>query len=194
VLTFVSMASADEGAVVQGFNFVIPAAAVREFLKDSGVQLGEVSRFNAAWHAGLEDFFDGRYARAEKYFDEANRLLPDLTDVRRMMAEAKNPPPRPFPWRELAAGAVVALLAVIAAVLVRRARRNRDRIRPSQVMELIAASPESPPLILDVRDAATYAQSPVKIQDARHVATEDLKAGVRALDVDTNRTVIAYCS
>jgi len=61
-------------------------------------------------------------------------------------------------------------------------------------MELIAASPESPPLILDVRDAATYAQSPVKIQDARHVATEDLKTGVRALDVDANRTVIAYCS
>ena len=43
---------------------------------------------------------------------------------------------------------------------------------------LIAASPESPPIILDVRDAATYAQSPVKIQNARHVATEDLKTAL----------------
>jgi hypothetical protein len=194
VLTFVSMASADQGAIVQGFNFVIPAAAVRDFLKDSGVKLGEVSRFNTAWYAGLEDFFDGRYARAEKNFDEANRLLPDLTDVRRMMAEAKNPPPRPFPWRELAAGAVVAALAVIGILGVRRVRRNRYRIRPSQVMELIAASPESPPIILDVRDAAVYAQSPFKIQDARHVTAEDLNTGVRALDVDASRTVIAYCS
>ena len=61
-------------------------------------------------------------------------------------------------------------------------------------MELIAASPESPPIILDVRDAAAYAQSPFKIQDARHVAPEDLNTGVRAIDVDANRTVIAYCS
>ena len=194
VLTFVSMASADEGAIVQGFNFVIPAAAVREFLKDSGVQLDEVSRFNTAWYAGLEDFFDGRYARAEKNFDEANRLLPDLTDVRRMMAEAKNPPPRPFPWRELAAGAVVAVLAVVGILGVRRVRRNRYRIRPRQVVELIAASPESPPIILDVRDAAAYAQSPFKIQAARHVTAEDLNTGGRSLDVDATRTVIAYCS
>jgi hypothetical protein len=194
VLTFVSMASADQGAIVQGFNFVIPAAAVRDFLKDSGVRLGEESRFNTAWYAGLEDFFDGRYARAEKNFDEANRLLPDLTDVRRMMAEAKNPPPRPFPWRELAVGAVVIALAAIGILGVRRARRNRYRIRPSQVIKLIAASPESPPIILDVRDAAAYAQSPFKIQDARHVTAEDLNTGVRALDVDASRTVIAYCS
>jgi hypothetical protein len=97
VLTFVSLGG--EGGIVQGFNFVIPSAAVREFLRGTGVPLGEASRFNAAWHAGLRDFFSGNYARAGKHFAEANRLLPELPDVRRMTAEAKNPPAQRSPGR-----------------------------------------------------------------------------------------------
>jgi trypsin-like peptidase len=194
VLTFVSLDAGSQGAIVQGFNFIIPSAAVREFLKGTDVKLDEVSRFNSAWHAGLGEFFAGSYGRAEKHFAEANRLLPDLTDVRRMMAEAKNPPPRPFPWPQIATVVAVVLLAAVGVFLAMRARRNRYRIRPSEVMRLIAASPEAPPVILDVRDGATYAKSPVKIQDARHLAPEELKAGARALDFDVNRTVVAYCS
>jgi len=194
VLTFVTLDTGNQSAIVQGFNFVSPSAAVREFLKGTAVKLDEVSRFNAEWHAGLEDFFSGSYGRAEKHFEEANRLLPELTDVRRMIGEAKNPPPRPFPWMPLAAGALVLVLAAAAAFLVRRARRNRYRIRPAQVMRLIEASPDNPPLILDVRDGPTYTKSPVKIQDARHLPPEDLKPGARALGFDVNRTVVAYCS
>jgi hypothetical protein len=192
VLTFVTLESGDQG--VQGFNFVIPSAAIRDFVKGTDVKLDEASRFNAAWHAGLADFFDGSYSRAEKHFAEANRLLPDLTDVRRMMAEAKNPPPRPFPWKQIAAVVAVVVAAVVGVLLVLRWRRNRYRIRPSEVMRLIETSPEAPPVILDVRDATTYAKSPVKIQDARHIPPEDLKTGIRALDFDANRTVVAYCS
>ena len=194
VLTFVSLEAGNQGTIVQGFNFVIPSAAVREFVKGTDVSLGEVSRFNSAWHAGLEDFFDGNYGRAEKHFAEANRLLPDLTDVRRMIAEAKSPPPRPFPWMQIAVVVGLLVIAVAGALLVMRWRRNRYRIRPSAVMRLIQASPDSPPVILDVRDDVTYAQSPVKIQDARHLSPEELEAGIRALDVDANRTVVAYCS
>jgi S1-C subfamily serine protease len=192
VLTFVSLEAGSQG--VQGFNFVIPSAAVRSFLQGTDVRLDEVSRFNTAWHAGLDAFFEGSYGRAEKHFAEANRLLPDLTDVRRMMAEAKNPPPRPFPWTLVATLAAAALVASAAVLLVLRARRNRYRIRPSEVMRLIEASPDSPPVILDVRDGATYAKSPVKIQDARHLSPEELETGLRPLDVDLNRTVVAYCS
>jgi hypothetical protein len=194
VLTFVTLDTGNQGAIVQGFNFIIPSAAVREFLKGTDVKLGEVSRFNVAWHAGLEDFFSGRYGRAEKRFEEANRLLPELSDVRRMWAEAKNPPPRPFPWAQTAAAVAVVILATAGVLLARRAKHNRDRIRPSEVMRLMEASPDSPPVILDVRDEPTYAKSPVKIQDARHVPPEDLKAGARALDFDVDRTVVAYCS
>jgi hypothetical protein len=117
-----------------------------------------------------------------------------LTDVRRMMAEAKNPPPRPFPWAPVAAVVAVVILAAVGVFLARRAKRNRYRIRPAEVMRLIEASPDTPPVILDVRDGPTYAKSPVRIQDARHVAPEELRAGARALDFDVNRTVVAYCS
>ena len=192
VLTFVSLDGGNRG--VQGFNFVIPASAVRAFLAGTDVRLDEVSRFNTAWHAGLDAFFAGSYGRAERNFAEANRLLPDLTDVRRMMAEAKNPPPRPFPWALAATLSAAALVGGAIVLLVLRAQRNRYRIRPSEVMRLIEASPDSPPIILDVRDGATYAKSPVKIQNARHLSPEELEQGARALDIDANRTVVAYCS
>ena len=78
--------------------------------------------------------------------------------------------------RAPAAGELVAP-AVVGILGVRRWRRNRYRIPPTQVMQLIAASPESPPIILDVRDAATYAQSPVKIQAARHVPAAAVTRG-----------------
>src|SRR5438876_11727848 len=122
VLTFVPLESGNQGTPVQGFNFVIPSVAVREFLNGTDVKLDAMSRFNAAWHAGLEDFFAGRYERAERHFVEANRLLPDLTDVRRMMAEAKNPPPRPFPWMQIAAAVAVVAIAVAGVLLAMRWR------------------------------------------------------------------------
>jgi len=194
VLTFVTLESGEQGGIVQGFNFVIPAAAVREFLKDTEVKLDEKSSFNTAWHAGLADYFAGNYSRAEMHFAEANRLLPELPDVRRMTAEAKNPPPRPFPWTRVAVVAAVLVVGACGGVLGMRWRRDRYRIRPSEVMRLIETSREAPPIILDVRDAATYAKSPVKIPDSRHITSEELQTGGSALEIDTNRTVVAYCT
>lgn len=194
VLTFVTLESGGQGGIVQGFNFVIPSAAVREFIKGTGVDLAEKSRFNAAWHTGLADYFAGNYSRAEKSFAEANRLLPELPDVRRMTAEAKNPPPRPFPWTTVAAAVIVVALGACGGALGMRWQRNRYRLRPSEVMRLIESSTELPPIILDVRDASTYAKSPVKIPDSRHVTLEDLTTGTNALDIEANRTVVAYCT
>src|SRR5207245_10150744 len=96
-----------------------------------------------------------RYGRPAKHLVEANRLRPDLTDVRRMMAEAKNPPPRSFPWMQFATAVVVVAIAVAGVLLAMRWRRSRYRIRPSEVMRLIEASPEAPPIILHVRDGAS---------------------------------------
>jgi S1-C subfamily serine protease len=194
VLTFVTLESGGQGGIVQGFNFVIPSAAIRELLKSTEVRLDETSRFNVAWHAGLAEYFAGNYSRAERHFAEANRLLPELPDVRRMTAEAKNPPARPFPWRTVTTVLTVAVLGAGGGLLGMRWKRNRFRIRPSEVMRLIEISPEQPPIILDVRDRATYAKSPVKIPASRHVTPEELQAGTSALDIEANRTVVAYCT
>lgn len=191
VLTFVTTQGGAEGGIVQGFNFVIPSAAVLEFVKGTEVVLGEKSRFNEAWHAGLGDFFAGRYARALGHFAEANRLLPELPDVRRMTAEAENPPPTPFPWATVAVVVAAASLAVYGARLGLYWRRNRFRIRPSEVAQLLEG-PERP-LILDVRDPATYEKSPVRIPDSKHLTPQDLAAGA-GLAIDPKRTVVAYCT
>src|SRR5207249_11634665 len=76
VLTFITQSGTDQGSIVQGFNFVIPAQAVKDFLAGTEVKLGEPSRFNRAWQAGLSDFFAGNHSRAGRAPAEANRLMP----------------------------------------------------------------------------------------------------------------------
>ncbi len=87
VLTFVTLSSDAQSNIVQGFNFIIPSAAVVKFLEGTPVPRGEPNRFNAAWHAGLRDHFAGNYRRARAELAEANRLLPELPDVRRITLE-----------------------------------------------------------------------------------------------------------
>jgi S1-C subfamily serine protease len=197
VLTFVTLAAGAEGGIVQGFNFVIPSQAVRAFLEGTEVKLDEPSRFNQAWQAALHDFFSGNHRRAEPAFAEANRLLPEMPDVRRLSAEnaekIKNPPPVPFPWALVATGVTVVSLGAYGGLLGLRWKRNRFRIRPSEVMKLIETSPE-PPVILDVREATTYAQSPVRIPNSLHVAPQALESGSARLPVEPDRTVVAYCT
>jgi len=195
VLTFVT-SGGDQGTIVQGFNFVIPVQALRDFLQGTDVKLDEPSRFNAAWQAGLHDFFTERYARAARSFAEANRLLPELPDVMRVTREnderIKNPPPRPFPWTLVAGVVSVASLGAYGAAFVLRWRRNRFRIKVSEVARMMDSA--EPPVILDVRDAATYEKSPVRIPNARHVAPQSLENGAADLGVAPERTLIAYCT
>ena len=193
VLTFVSLSGAD-GSIVQGFNFVIPSAAVHGFLEGTGARPDEPSRFNAAWHAGLRDYFEGRYSRAERQFAEANRLVPELPDVRRMTAEAKHPPPQPFPWTAVATTLTGLSLGAWAILAWRRWQRNRFRIRPSEVLRLLEEAPRRP-VILDVRDDPAYDKSPVRIPGAIHVPPVGLEQGTPELtNVDSARIVVAYCT
>jgi hypothetical protein len=196
VLTFVSLAPGPEGGIVQGFNFVIPAEAVREFLGGTPVNLTARSPFNEAWFSGLRRSFTGDFTGAAAAFREANRLLPEMPDVKRALAEAedkiRNPPPRPFPWA-LAAGAVtVVSLSIFGVMLGRRWQRNRFRVSPSQVVKLMEGG--SPPVILDVRQRSVYAASPVRIPGALYVAPDELERDGGSLQVEPTRGVVAYCT
>jgi rhodanese-related sulfurtransferase len=83
-------------------------------------------------------------------------------------------------------------LGAYATLLVLRWKRNRFRVRPADVLRLLEAP--QPPLILDVRDAATYAKSPVRIPRSQHITPQALEAGAARLDVQPDRTVVAYCT
>lgn len=197
VLTFVSLAPGDQGGIVQGFNFLIPVQAVRDFLQATEVKLDEASRFNAAWHTALREYFSGNHARAAKHFTEANRLLPELPDVRRLGADnadkIKNPPPRPFPWATMAGGVLAVSLAAFGGLGAAHWRRNRFRVRASEVMRLLEGPAETP-LLIDARDDGTYARSPVRIPNSVHLTARELESGATTLPVEPSRTVVAYCT
>jgi S1-C subfamily serine protease len=196
VMTFVS-GGAGEGGTAQGFNFIIPTSTVRAFLKDSGVTLGEIGAFTRAWHAGLSSFFAGDYTTARPPLAEADRLMPELPDLRRITAEnderIKNPPPRPFPWQKT--GLTLTLLGAVGVVAGWGEwwTRNRFRIRPRDVARKLDTG-ESGIVLLDVRDSDTYRKSPVRIPRALHVPAERLDSGAANLPIDSDRPVVAYCT
>jgi serine protease Do len=183
-----------EGGAVQGFNFIIPVAAVREFLSGTTVALDETSRFDAAWNAGLSAFFAGQHSRAAPHLVEANRLLPGLPDVERIITEnaarAKTQPL--LPWGQVGAGLVGASVVGYAALLGVRWRRNRFRISPSEVARLLEGT--DPPAILDVREATAYEQSPVRIPRSLRMSVQEISDGGKGPDVDRARMIVAYCT
>jgi S1-C subfamily serine protease len=192
VLTFVSLAPGPEGSIVQGFNFIIPAMAVREFVQGTEVKLDRPSQFNDEWWAGLRDFFDESYRSAARHFDAADRIQPGFPDVTRILADARSRR-TPFPWA-WTTGLIAAVAAGIGGWMsLRRWQRNRFRIAPAEVIKLLEDSPE-PPVLLDVRSASTYARSSLRIPNAIHVTPQELESGVSAVKIEPARTVVAYCS
>ena len=183
-----------EGGTVQGFNFVIPASSVKDFLSGTTVALDETSRFNTAWQDGLSAFFAGRHSRAAPAFVEANRLLPEVPDVQRISAEnvARMKTQPLLPWDWVGAGLVGVGAVGWAALLGARWQRNRFRIRPSEVARLLEGT--DPPAILDVRQTAAYEQSPVRIPRSLRISVQEISEEGKRPDVDPARMIVAYCT
>ena len=160
VMLAVSLSST--GAVVQGFNFLIPARDVRAFLNGTEVTRPGESEFNTAWHAGLDALFKERYPAALAKLTEADKLQPGLADVRGALAEAaakvKNPPPRPFPWAWATLGVTLVSLGAFGAMFTRRWWHNRFRIQPTEIIGLIENGVD--PVMLDVRTESDFETSP----------------------------------
>lgn len=183
------------GAIVQGFNFLIPAQDVLTFLAGTEVKPGE-SRFSPVWTAGLEAFFAERYSTALGRFAEANRLLPDLVDVRKAMADAdrraKNPPPRPFPWAWATLGVTLLSAGAYGGMGARRWWRNRFRVQPTQVIGFMEKGLS--PILLDVRTKNDYDTSPLKLPGANRLEPEAVEAGHITLDADPKQLIVTYCT
>jgi rhodanese-related sulfurtransferase len=195
VLTFVSLAPGAEGSIVQGFNFIIPADAVKEFLRDTKVDFADKSPFNEKWFSGLAKFFNDDWTGALVDIKAADRLQPEFPDLRRLMAEAedrvKNPPPRPFPWRPVGGAAAFLLVGAATVVGVRRTRWNRRRISPAELLRLSADG--TSPTLLDVRDPLLYAASPYRIPGAVRVDPDQLESELLARNIERARPVITCC-
>ena len=194
VLTFVTLTPGAEGSIVQGFNFIIPSEAVREFIKDTEVKADGKSRFNSVWYDALRAFFRDDWSGADRLFQQADKVVPNLPDVKRMLTEAqekvKNPPPKPFPWAWVAVGVTILSLAGWGLQFFLRWQKNRYRIQPSEVIRLLESGKD--PVILDVRKNAAYDALPLKIPRSVRLAPEELATS--GLELETTRPVIAYCT
>jgi trypsin-like peptidase len=197
VLTFVSLAPGPEGSIVQGFNFIIPAQGVKDFVKDTPVKINDLGKFNPVWFAGLHDFFTEDWKDAVRKFEQADTILAGLTDVKRMLGEArekvKNPPPKPFPWFWVAIGVTFLSAGGYGTQVMIRWKKNRYRVGPSEVIRLLESGKQ--PVILDTRSQKAYDQNPITIHGSIRLSPEDLKSGgTGGLDLDMARPVVAYCT
>ena len=192
VMTFISLSSS--GSEVQGFNFLIPAKDVAKFLQGTEVTKPGESAFNPVWVAGIEALLDGRYAAAVAKFQEANTLLPGLTDGKRLLAEAeekvRNPPPRPFPWAWATFGVTLLSLGAYGSMWGRRWWKNRFRIQPTQVIAFIERGLN--PIMLDVRTTTDYETSPLKLPGAVRLDPET--AETANLNFEPDQLIVAYCT
>src|SRR6266566_567032 len=195
VLTFVSL-SPSGGAIVQGFNFLIPARDVLKFLADTPVKKTGESAFNVAWEAGLDAFFRDRDELAVQKIQEANRLVSNLADVKRTLAEAedraKHPRPRPFPWAWTTFGVSMLSVGTYGGMWGRRWWRNRFRVLPAQVIGFIENGRS--PLLVDVRTKTDYETSPLKLPGAVRLDPDDAEKGRIPLDAESNQLLITYCT
>ena len=191
VMTFVSLSAS--GAIVQGYNFLIPAKDVAKFLQGTEVKPGE-SAFNAVWAAGIEALLAERYGTAAAKIDEANRILPGLTDVKRLLADAeekvKHPPPRPFPWAWATVGVTLLSLGAYGAMWGKRWWKNRYRVQPTQVIGFIERGLS--PVLLDVRTKTDYETSPLKLPGA--VRLEPEHAATADPHIVREQLIVAYCT
>jgi S1-C subfamily serine protease/rhodanese-related sulfurtransferase len=194
VMTFVTLTSG--GSIVQGFNFLIPARDVMRFLQGTEVTKPGESPFNPIWASGIEALFAQRFAAARSRFAEANRLLPDLPDVKRALGEAedgiKNPPPRPFPWAWVTLGVTLVSVGAYGGMWGRRWWKNRYRILPAQMIGFIERGLS--PILVDARTKTDYETSPLKLPSSVRLDPDEAQAGRISLDADPKQMIVVYCT
>jgi len=155
-----------------------------------------VGKFSPIWDEALRSFFGGDYKEAVRQFEQADKVLPGLPDLKRMLDEArdkvKNPPPRPFPWFWVAVAVTLLSGGGYGAQFYVRWQRNRYRIRPDEIIRLQNEGKQ--PTILDVRKADHYEKLPLQIPNSVRLSPEELESGIAGLELDPARPIVAYCT
>jgi serine protease Do len=76
-----------KAAQAEGYNFLVPASTVVEFIKQAGIK-NDDSLTNQAFREGLELHWQQRYTEAIKEFEEVRQLFPAHSEVGRLITEA----------------------------------------------------------------------------------------------------------
>jgi len=183
-------------SIVQGFNFLIPAKDVLTFLQGTEVTKPGDSRFTPVWASGVEALFAERYSTAASRFAEADRLIPNLPDVKKALGEAdkmvKNPPPRPFPWAWATFGVTLVSVGVYGGMWGRRWWKNRYRMMPAQMIGFIEKGLS--PILVDARTKTDFETSPLRLPGSVRLDPDEAQAGRINLDADDKQMIVVYCT
>ena len=216
ILTFISV-TADETQSVQGFNFLVPANIVREFVRSASVRLDAPSPFNSVWHEAVANYVKGDWAGAQPRLDAAARLVPNLVDVERLQTEVQlRLLQAPRGLSSVAIGGIAAsVLAVIGVVWWGWRRRGRQRAAATRIAasvpravtapaaagpvpvrvsaaELAKGMEQRPDLaIVDLRQPSSYAASTVQAKGAVRARVEEILEVCSALARDQG--MVLYC-
>jgi S1-C subfamily serine protease/rhodanese-related sulfurtransferase len=192
VMQFVSLSPS--GADVQGFNFLIPARDVGKFLRGTPVTNPGESKFNPVWTAGVEALLSQRYKIALAKLLEADKLVPNLIDVKHELKLAeekvKNPPPEPFPWALATLGVTVVSVGTYGGMWGKRWWKNRFRVTPTQVIGFIERGLN--PVLLDVRTKSDFETSPLKLPGSTRLAPEEAERA--PITFEPHQMIITYCT
>ena len=166
VLTFVSLAPGRGGCHRPGLQLRHPVGGGdRLRARHLGRRSTGPASSTTSGIAGLRAFYGEDYPGALRRFEEADKLHPNLPDVRRKLAEAreyvKNPPPKPFPWFWVAVGVTLVSAGGFGGQWLHRWKKNRYRVQPFEVVRMIETGKS--PTILDARKSDAYEQLPLKI-------------------------------
>lgn len=101
----------------QGYNFLVPASTVMEFVKQAGA-VNEPSLTNQAFAEGLALHWDHRYSEAIAKFEEVKQLFPSHSEIDPLITEAMELKRQGKEKKaESSAGAVIAIVVVAGLVL-----------------------------------------------------------------------------
>jgi len=169
---------------------------VLKFLQGTEVTKPGESAFSTAWGEGIEAQFAQRFSTAVSRFAEANRLVPNLPDVKRQLAEAefgvKNPPPQPFPWAWITLGVTFVSVGAYGGMWGRKWWKNRYRILPAQMIGFIERGLS--PILVDARSKNDYETSPLKLPSSVRLDPDEAQAGRINLDADPKQMIVVYCT
>jgi hypothetical protein len=128
------------GQEVQGFNFMVPVNAVKEFVGAAAVDTTHRSNFDQTWEQALDYYYKGQWKEAIDKFDESLRWMPGLNLASQLTTEAMRmkgalPPSdtsggthKKSPPGTLWIAAVLIVLGLTAVALMLRRRQRVKRV------------------------------------------------------------------
>lgn len=203
VATFISTTLEGDQAV-QGFNFLVPGDAVRDFCGMIGLTPTSDTRFMKEWEQGVAAYFRGEYQRSLGHLNTAEKIMPGFPDIQRLRAYVQMRVDKRPRFMErgktvgLGVGAV--LVGVLVIVGVRRYATARANGGPAVVQRIGAdeirrrLETGTGVALVDARHGAAFDMSPVQAAGAVHFDIDHPDVEALRVHVKPDGEVVAYCT